>query len=440
MRTCVVIVAAIALGACGDNVRGGYAAGTRLAPVGYVFEDGTTQPVGDRFRDLARDEDCTVQQWADGARYCTPASAPFVFADRFCRMPIARVDPAAPVGYAQVPFVAPDGTTYVSRLRPLGAPVGTVPYYRSLYGDCVGPNVDDAATYVEVTATELAEADFVQVTRTLDEIDDSLSAVRWTASDGLSLPIGFFDRHDGMDCAGRDAPDSDATACAPIHRIAGSGVYGDATCTTPSANAGAVDRDRTLQAIAVDADGCKRDFALTRQRQFFPAYFTQPDGTCVETSNGGVLYAGGAPLDDHALDRARLASETRFSPIVDGWIPLGIRDAYVHDNVGGFDCKPIDGKCQPDTIATTTLFTDEQCTVPIEVAYVAPPTCGAPPRFATTFDHHVFPIGDVDLQPLFTQNANVDYPCTAAPVITGKDPHVLGDEVHLGTVTEAALR
>jgi hypothetical protein len=442
MRTCVVVAAAVALGAsaCGDNVRGGYAAGTRLAPIGYVFEDGTTQPAGDRFHDLARDEDCTVQQWADGARYCTPASAPFVFADPFCRKPIAQVNPEAPVGYAQVPFVAPDGTSYVSRLRPLGAPVGDVPFYRSLFGDCVGPNVDDTATYVEVTSTELAEADFVQVTRMLDEIGDPLSAVRLTASDGLSLPIGFYDRHDGMDCAGRDAPDSDTTACAPIHRITASGVFSDATCTTPSANAVQVDRDPTLQAIEVAADGCKSDFALTRNRLFFPAYFARSDGTCVPTDNGDLLYAAGAALDDHPLGRTTLESASRFSPIVDGWIPLGIRDAYVHDNVGGFDCKPIEGTCQPDSISTTPMFTDPECTVPIEVAYVDPPACGDPPKFATTFDHHVFPIGQVDLQPLFTSNANSDDPCIAAPALTGKQPHLLDDEVHLGTYTEGVLR
>jgi hypothetical protein len=441
MRTCVV-VAAVALGAsaCGDNVGGGYAAGARLAPIGYVFEDGTTLAAGDRFHDLARDEDCTIQQWADGQRYCTPASAPFVFADAFCRMPIAQVNPEAPVGYAKIPFVAPDGTSYVSKLHPLGAPIGDVPYYRFLLGDCVGPNVDDAATYVEVTADELDKTDFVQVTRTLDEIDDSLSAVRLTASDGLSLPIGFYDRHDGMDCAARDAPDSDATACAPIHRIAASGVYSDAACTIPSANKGAVDRDPTLQAIAVDADGCKRDFALTQNRLFFPAYFKHPDGTCVASDNGDLLYAAGAALEDRPLTRTRLESTTRFSPIVDGWIPLAIRDAYVHDNFGGFDCKPIDGRCQPDAIGTISLFTDYQCTTPIDIAYVDPPTCGEPAKFATTIEHRVYQIGDVDLQPLFMQTVNPDYPCYPATAITGKEPHLLGDEVHLGTFTEAALR
>jgi hypothetical protein len=435
------MVAVIALGACGDNVRGGYAAGARLAPIGYVFEDGTTQPAGERFHDLARDEDCTPQMWADGARYCTPASAPFVFADRFCRQPIAQVNPEAPVGYAEIPFVAPDGTTYVSRLHPLGAPLGDVPYYRFLLGDCVGPNVDDSVTYVEVTADELAETDFVQVTRTLDEIDDSLSAIRLTASDGLSLPIGFFDRHHGMDCVGRDAPDSDATACAPIHRIAASGVYSDAACTIPSANAGNVDRDPTLQAIELDADGCKRDFALTQNRLFYPAYFVDHDGACVADNGGGsLLYAAGSALEDRPLHRTVLDSATRFSPIVDGWIPLGIRDAYVHDNVAGFDCKPVDGFCQPETIAATSLFVDDQCTTSITVAYVNPPTCGDPPRFAATFDHHVFPIGDVDLQPLFMQTVNPDYPCFPAPTAPGKEPHVLGDEVHPAPVTEAALR
>ena len=160
-----------------------------------------------------------------------------------------------------------------------------------------------------------------------------------------------MDLHDGMDCAGRDAPDSETTACAPLHRISASGVFSDATCTTPSANAGAVDRDPTLQAIELDVDGCRRDFALSKDRLYFPAYFAKADGTCVQTDSGDLLYAAGAALEDRPLDRTKLESTTRFSPIVDGWIPLGIRDAYVHDNVGGFDCKPNDGKCQPDAVA-----------------------------------------------------------------------------------------
>lgn len=202
------------LAACGDNVRGGYEAGKRLAPYGEIFEDGTTLPHADRFFDLERGEDCTLQAWADGARYCTPAASPFVFADRFCRKPIMKVDPDAPVRYAEVPFVAPDGTTYVSRLRPLGASIGHVPYYRPIVGDCVGPSDDPDASYVEVTATELDEGDFVQVTRTLDEIDDRLSAVRLTGQDGLSLPIGFLDRSEGFDCTGDGSPDVET----PTHR------------------------------------------------------------------------------------------------------------------------------------------------------------------------------------------------------------------------------
>jgi hypothetical protein len=242
-----------------------------------------------------------------------------------------------------------------------------------------------------------------------------------------------------MDCAPRDAPDSDATACAPIRRIAASGVYTDPACTIPSANKDAVDLDPTLQAIALDVDGCTRDFALTQNRVQPPAYVAQPDGTCMVTYTAATQYAAGAPLDDHPLDRTRLESTTRFSPIVDGWIPLDMRDAYVHDNIGGFDCKPIDGRCQPDTIAATTLFVDAECTMAIDVAYVSSPACGGPPKFATTFDHRVFPIGVV-VDGLFAQNTNTDYPCIAAPAVPGKQPHVLGDAIHLGTFTEAALR
>jgi len=442
-RLAIVLAAttAGALSACGDNVHGGYAAGTRLVPVGYVYEDGTTQPMADRFHDLVRDEDCTLQAWADGERYCTPAATSFVFSDQFCRQPITKVNPEAPVGYAEVPFVAPDGTTYVSKLRPLGAPLGDVPYFKAILGDCVGPNVDDTATFVEVTPTELGEADFVHVTRALDEIDDTLSALRLTTPDGLSLPIGFYDRGDGIDCAGRDAPDSEATACAPTHGIAASGFFSDAQCTIPSASATAVDHDPTLQAITLDAGGCKRDFALSSDRLFFPSYAVRPDGTCVESDgDGDLLYAAGKPLEDLPLDRTRVESNTRFSRIVDGWVELDIRDTYVHDNVGGFDCKPVGGLCQPDSIATTSLFADEQCIVPLELAYVAPPTCGDPPKFATTIDHRVFAIGDVYAQPVFTQRFSLGVVCGRASAILGKEPHVLGNELELGTVTEAALR
>ena len=147
-------------------------------------------------------------------------------------------------------------------------------------------------------------------------------------------------------------------------------------------------------------------------------------------------------LDDRPLDRTELESTTRFSPIVDGWIPLGIRDAYVHDNIGGFDCKPIDGRCQPDddrgddAVRRRSMHHRDRGRVR-ELRRRAE----SPPKFATTFDHRVFPIGvGRSTAAVHAQTTNPDYPCIAAPARSGKEPHVLGDEIHLGTFTEAALR
>lgn len=131
---------------------------------------------------------------------------------------------------------------------------------------------------------------------------------------------------------------------------------------------------------------------------------------------------------------------TRFSPIVDGWVGLGIRDLYVHDNVGGFDCKPVGGRCQPDAVVATTAFSDPQCQSSLDLAYVAQPACGASPRFAVTGDQRVLAIGAPYRQPLYLGKGSLDLPCVEAPTVAGEEPHVLGAEVQLGAVVEAALR
>ena len=59
---------------------------------------------------------------------------------------------------------------------------------------------------------------------------------------------------------------------------------------------------------------------------------------------------------------------------------------------------------------------------------------------AATVDQRVLRIGDVYRQPLFIANGNLDVPCIPAPAVPGKEPHVLGDEIQLGSVSEAVLR
>jgi hypothetical protein len=417
-------VALVVLAACGDNTAGGLTLGSRLVPYGEAFEDGTTLVDPNPFRDLARGEDCTLEQWADTGTYCTPPWVELEFSDNACRHGIARVASGAP-RYARVPFTTSNGAL-TSRLRALGGVVPNAPYWQAVLGDCVGPNTDDTSTFFAVDDTELSEADFVRIDRDVTPIDDRLSLVRLTTSDGLAIPIGFHDDVNGLDCAGRTTGDSSGE-CAPSNVAPSNGVYADAECSTPATSSKYVGVAEAVEAVV---EGCPRDFTMTQDRYYGPSYQFASE-QCAVVPGGGGLIAAGALLDLPRVDREIASPGSRFSTIAFGPPLLGVRGPYIHDAALGIDCKIVDGVCRPDVVAPSFVYADPACTTAILAVEIS--AC-APASYAV-MGEQLFTLG-----PVVTAYVMDMRGCVLIPA--GTTAHTVGDPVSndvFGKVTRVLL-
>jgi len=98
MRARFAATLPLILAACGDNTApAGARSGDRLALYAYTFSDGTRQASPGIYHDRLRDEDCVLDEWSDGATYCTPFATNQVFTDDTCSDAVARIcAPALP--------------------------------------------------------------------------------------------------------------------------------------------------------------------------------------------------------------------------------------------------------------------------------------------------------------------------------------------------------
>lgn len=324
----------LALAACGDNIEAGYSPGARIVPYGDIYEGGVEVPDPTAFRDLARGEDCTPQQWSDGGMYCTPQTVETVYADPFCRKLVAHTLGDA-AGYAATQFLPPYGEPMISKLHALGDEQPIAGYYRPLAGDCVGPMPAEAgARFFAVSDSELTTASFERIAREVTPIDDRLALIRLRADDGLSVPLGFRDIASNFDCT------LDHDRCAPSKATAGQHLFTDAACSVPAAYI----EDVLPDAIALERDETVRYFAVDGPAQV--ALWSDLAGRCVPAGQGNV-YIAGHELELATVTRAPVRTEGRFSPIAYGWQPLGVIDSVVFDNVLQVECFALDGWCAP---------------------------------------------------------------------------------------------
>lgn len=324
----------LALAACGDNVEGGFSPGARIVPYGDVYEGGVEVPDPTALRDLARDEDCTLQTWSDGATYCTPQTVETVYADPFCRKLVAHTLGGA-AGYAKTEFLPPYGDPMISKLRALGDEQASAAYYRPLAGDCVGPMpAEPGARFFAVSDSELTSASFARVTREVEPIDDRLALIRLRGDDGLSIPLGFRDLASEFDCT------LEQGQCSPSKPASGQHLFTDEACSVPAAYI----EDVVPDAILLDRDDTHRYFAVDGPAQV--ALWSDLAGRCVPAGQGNV-YIAGRELDLAPITRAPVQTEGRFSPIAYGWQPLGVIDSVVFDNTLQIECFALDGWCAP---------------------------------------------------------------------------------------------
>ena len=423
--------------ACGDNAppTSGAAAGTRLALYGFTLDDGTEQPYPFDWFDRGRGEQCVLDQWSDGATYCTPFSTSVVYSDPSCTAEVARMSPVVtvPVNYARVRFTTATGSL-LSHLRVLGDPVPVTGMYYSMEdGFCTGHAIDDGATFRTITDQEVGADAFVRVRRLIDGGDARFADIREVGDDGMIVPIGFHDRELGIDCNAGGFANTDTAECAPLNPAPPS-YFTDPTCQTPSVSAAYAADD------AIELDGaCPRYFAISGQ-----ATTDLYDGTpenCIPTVQPGTFYEAGPELELGTMPRTHAKTTTkRYAPIALGDPALHIYDTFVHDNVLDVDCEPsFLGTCLPANAGyVASLFADAGCTQPIQLAYV-PPECGVHATFVAT-DAQLFAIGPLHAATAYTiSTADICAPTLPLPNL---ELHDLGDSMPVsaaGTVTYGVL-
>ncbi len=172
------------------TTRPDHGAADRLRLQQILYEDGTRQLAStDTVRDLERDELCTIKQWSDGLRYCTPDAYRTVFIDELCTMEVARRRSVEPDRRYGLPELTVANTPLPSRLYHLGT---EIPRDQASFelrdGACV-PRTDDADQDRFFTLGDaLDRHELVHITRTSVPTGDRLVALVDTSVDGLQLP------------------------------------------------------------------------------------------------------------------------------------------------------------------------------------------------------------------------------------------------------------
>ena len=193
----------VALVACGDDLAPPITAeprsGTRLRLERLVYEDGTRQLASTtEVFDRERDEPCTIEQWSDGLRYCTPAAHRGFYLDDTCTEEAARqrsVEPDKRYGLHE--FFLGD-TPRPSRLHELGAEIPrdqVTDVYELRDGRCV-PRFDTAdQDRFYALGNEVPRGELVHTRRVEVPTGDRLAALVDTSPDGLQLPAKVADVH-----------------------------------------------------------------------------------------------------------------------------------------------------------------------------------------------------------------------------------------------------
>jgi hypothetical protein len=436
MRARFAATLPLILAACGDNTApAGARSGDRLALYAYTFSDGTRQANPGIYHDLSRDEDCVLDQWSDGATYCTPFATNQVFTDDTCSDAVARIAPSVtvPINYARIPFITGTGATLISRLRPLGAPRTVAQYWKIADGGCTGPfDTSDGATFRAIAAIDLAPDTFVHVVTLADAGGDRLEPLRQRTDDGLSVPIGFHDRELAFDCTVDATAGRDTSRCVPTAAVAGS-YFTDATCTTPSIPAA----NASSATAIVSTSACSTYYALGTTLAT-----TLYDGTpdhCVATIPGGDYLTAGAQLVLADVTRTRGATGTRYSPIT--FDSTDVRDVFTHDNLLDVDCAPRGDRCLPAVEGTVlvTLYSDASCASTQQLVYLPAGSCGSLVTYADD-GTQVFPIGALVTAPVY--EISTSEICAPALARDGLELHTLGTAIPydaFGAVTRGLL-
>jgi hypothetical protein len=389
--------------ACGDNSRAPVTArpesGARLALEVLVYEDGTRQLASTTtVFDTGRDEPCTIAQWSDGLRYCTPPAHRAVYIDDACTHEVGRLRASeAESPYALHEFFVA-GELLPSRLYRLGEPLA-VPVeatYQLRDGGCTTrTDFVDTDRYAEL-AGEIDRGELVHTVRVQLSSGDRLDALVDTSPDGLQLPAGFFDVEQVRPCA--LAPlDADRTECRPTG-VPFSFAFADAACTEP-----AIVVPTTMQPPDLtqrENDGTCVAYHPVGALVATDTTYTRSGTVCTPRplSVGERLFALGDALALPRVERHRVESPRRLQLIEDG--ETGFPDRFLFDSESGLECEPIglpilaDERCLPPIETGFVRYADPLCLDEVLVADVVP-RCGPPHELVQRGSPGpIHPIGD----------------------------------------------
>lgn len=394
------VVLLLSIAACGDNlaVRDPDSAisGSRLRVMHHVFDDGTRQLETTWLHDAERGEECAPAVWSDGARYCTPASAPAVFVDGTCAKLAGKATPGTTPAYFRREYVL-RGDPLPSRLYRRGERVaGPSLVWQLLDGQCIGPiDADPNADYFAL-GPELTSAAFVHVVKTELPTGARLAHSLYTSGDGMQLPITRVLRDTVLDleCTPAALDAQSSATCVPDMPRAD--LFRDDACTEPALGIRS-SAERPAFVAYTDASACPT-YAHTGDAIAVPTPFRRTAAGCVAAiaSNDVRFFAIGAPLELAQMPRLRRAApDRRLVPIElhDGdhvW-----QDARLGDTAFGSECERVatpDGdRCLPaPTLAAERepTFRDELCTQPFALVLVPSVICGVPSHVVDGIDVH----------------------------------------------------
>lgn len=216
-----VVALALGVAACGEPPAGpplAAASGSRLSLTWFAFDDGARLP--DRvftthdviaLYDRAEQTGCASTPCGDGVTRCIPQdTGDAVYTDTACTQVVglasALDEPAFFIASEEV-----GGYREPTHLYRGGAAIAPIPaYYERRDGVCTGavpldPG-DGEITYAiagEVDLTTLPAMQLIRIGEGRLQVD------AWTASDGLIVPVSWFDRELGSEC--RPATEADGT-------------------------------------------------------------------------------------------------------------------------------------------------------------------------------------------------------------------------------------
>jgi hypothetical protein len=381
------------------------ASGDRIRVVTREHGDGSSEFL--RLHDTDFTETCTFSRAGDGVLRCLPVvdGSPFAegavrYSDKLCATPIAQMAAAGvePPPYMRALVPAADACVgTVSEFHVLGAQVPIAPetlIFQLVDGVCTG--LAAPATDFFAITEALPAAAFVEGTQAFTES----GRVRLSQVDGAdgSRSCGgqaaLIDRDLGDHPCRLELSEDGSLRCLP-EDVGPTSLFSDELCAT-AIEVALIDETCNAAAAYV-TDGAGAACPLLRRVRALGGALPEPvfqlTDVCGAIAASPVAHEIGAsvspfsfaelaprsdaPSDGDRLARVDLVSDDGLRMFAGRWVDTDLEQpcAFAAAEDGAARCLPIDSPTEL-TARATSLFTDDACTLPIQVG-VRDPSCAA---------------------------------------------------------------